>query len=102
MPEFDLEHPPWSEEAGGTGDSDDWGDEQDRSEWFADAAHHWADRARKAESKLARIWIAIWSDSDGWNAQAYLTEEAARRDFPTDGSRDDLDSIVIVPSTVQP
>lgn len=49
---FDLEHPPWSVEAGGTGDSDDWGDEQNRSEWYEEAAHHYAARVTELERQL--------------------------------------------------
>ena len=46
--EYDLEHPPWATAEFG-GDSDKWGDEQDRSEWFQAAAEYWCRRAIAAE-----------------------------------------------------
>ena len=49
---FDLDRVPWAKSPF-DGDSDKWGDEQDRSDYFADAAHYWAGRAARAE-QLAR------------------------------------------------
>lgn len=54
MPEFDLEHPPWAAEEFG-GDSEKWGDEQDRSEWFEAAANEYAGRTAKLEALLAEV-----------------------------------------------
>lgn len=97
MAEFDLEHPPWATEEFG-GDSDKWGDEQDRSDWFEAAANHWAGRAATAEALMQRVWIAMWYDDGNWDAQAYFTREAVERDFPATRLGP---TISVIESTVQ-
>ena len=55
---FDLDRVPW---AGPPfdGDSDKWGDEQDRSEYFEDAAYYWSGRAWRAERRAKRTAAAV-------------------------------------------
>lgn len=70
--EFDLENPPWAAEPF-NGDSDQWGDEQDRSTWFEMAAHYWCSRATSAEGTLGRIAMKL--DAHGITAETITDRE---------------------------
>jgi hypothetical protein len=52
--EFDLENPPWAADEFDYR-SENWGDEQDRSEWFEAAAAYWCARATAVEQTAP--WI---------------------------------------------
>lgn len=58
MTEFDLQNPPWATEEYDF-KSDNWGDEQDRSEWFEEAAHYWAGRAAEMDPRLGDINLTL-------------------------------------------
>lgn len=62
--EFDLNNPPWACEEFGH-NSDNWGDEQDRSEWFEAAAGYWAGRAAEAERKVAELEARLADEQHG-------------------------------------
>lgn len=52
--EYDLDNPPWSAPEFG-GDSDSWGDEEDRSDWYEAAARYWASRARGGRPAIGPV-----------------------------------------------
>lgn len=67
---------------------------------FESEAH--AQRVLDAITETTRqVHIVVWTDYDGINAQAYVSREAAVRDYPAFDESDRDDSPWLVESTVQ-